>query len=581
MPAQTGPHIPYVPHHAATPGHAGVSRHAAPPRRRWPVRWSVLLLALGLVAVALYVLRPPVQPPVAGVQVILGGRPVGWAESSPSGAILLPLKLVQQEIDPALRYIADSKKLQTSTSPWRLPMRDEGVERFVQERSVTIEFRPGWGKRGPAVPVEALLELYGLHMEVVRGEEGRLRRVLFDWVGNEVPVLRNSAPLRLRARPWPWWPGPLMPAGSLFKAYAKVGGWVLVRSGDGRLGYLPEGAVTPAGTWKAEREPRPAPLAVDPPVCLVWEHVLRPEGPDLSTIGSLPGVKVVSPTWLHLAAGDGSLSSGCDLEYVRWAHGRGYAVWVLVGNDFDPDLTRQVLQDRVARQHLIRQLLVYSRLFALDGINVDFENVYLSEKQAFTRFVQELSEMTRAEGLTVSVDVTIKSSSPNWSLFLDRRALARHADYLAVMTYDEHYAGSPRAGSVASLPWVEKGIQGLLEEVPAQRLLLGIPFYTRLWKEEKGPEGRTKVSSRALGMADAEAAVAAAGAVPVYDAKSGQDYAEWTQEGATYRIWLENERSLQSRVQLVNRYGLAGVACWRRGFEREDIWPFMAAHLRR
>ncbi|HHY96193.1 MAG TPA: glycosyl hydrolase, partial [Firmicutes bacterium] len=158
---------------------------------------------------------------------------------------------------------------------------------------------------------------------------------------------------------------------------------------------------------------------------------------------------------------------------------------------------------------------------------------------------------------------------------------ARHADYLAVMTYDEHYAGSPRAGSVASLPWVEKGIQGLLGEVPAQRLLLGIPFYTRLWKEEKSPEGRIKVSSRALGMADAEAAVAAAGAVPVYDAKSGQDYAEWTQEGATYRIWLENERSLQSRVQLVHRYGLAGVACWRRGFEREDIWPFMAAHLRR
>ncbi|MEW6398571.1 MAG: glycosyl hydrolase family 18 protein, partial [Bacillota bacterium] len=333
------------------------------------------------------------------------------------------------------------------------------------------------------------------------------------------------------------------------------------------------------GVHRVGRPPRPAPVRAGGPVCLTWEHVTRPGGPDLDSIGPLPGVNVVSPTWLYLKGEDGSLSSGCNASYVRWAHGRGYAVWVLVGNDFDPDLTRQVLQEERARNHLIRQLLFYCRLFALDGINVDFENVYPSEKQLFVRFVEELGRLAHPEGLVVSVDVTVKSPSPTWSGFLDRRALARVADYLAVMTYDEHYAGSARAGSVASLPWVEKGIRDLLEEVPPGKLLLGIPFYTRLWKVERQPGGGYRLTSRALGMAEVEALLAERGVVPRFDPATGQDHARWEEDGVAYQVWLENERSVLARVRLAARYRLAGLATWRRGFEKPGVWDVIASQL--
>ncbi|MEW5933562.1 MAG: glycosyl hydrolase family 18 protein, partial [Bacillota bacterium] len=155
----------------------------------------------------------------------------------------------------------------------------------------------------------------------------------------------------------------------------------------------------------------------------------------------------------------------------------------------------------------------------------------------------------------------------------------RAADYLAVMTYDEHYAGSPRAGSVASLPWVEQGIRGLLEEVPPGKLLLGIPFYTRLWKLERPPGGAPKLTSRALGMEEVEALLAERGIEPTFDPASGQDYARWEEGGATFQVWLENERSILARLKLAAKYGLAGVASWRRGFEKPAVWDVIAAEL--
>lgn len=527
-----------------------------------------LLLSLVILFLLLTLRLPP--PSGRELEVFLGARRIGEARLGPEGTLLVPLEMVREHFDPAIRYLPAEKKVRTTTSPWRLPMASPAATAFVQQEPAPVEFVSA---PDGLVPLDPLRELYGIRVEMAGG------RVLIDWAEREIPVVSNPAPLRLRSRPWPFWPGKGLPAGSRLLAYDRVGNWFLVRAPEGLVGYVPTGAVRTTGVYRVPRPSRPPPVRAAGPVCLVWEHVLRPAQPDPASLAPLPGVNVVSPTWLCLADADGTLSSRCAVEYIRWAHSRGYAVWVLVGNDFDPDLTRKVLQDAQARQRLVRQLLVYCRLFALDGINVDFENVYPSEKVAFVNFVEELSRLARAEGVTVSVDVTVKSSSPTWSLFLDRKSLARHADYLALMVYDEHYAGSPRAGSVASLPWVERGIRGLLEEVPAEKLLLGIPFYTRLWKEEREPDGQLKVTSRALGMEEAESILGEKGISPRYDPATGQDYAEWREGGATWRVWLENERSLAARLRLASDYGLAGVAAWRRGFEKPAVWELIRSYL--
>jgi spore germination protein YaaH len=254
-------------------------------------------------------------------------------------------------------------------------------------------------------------------------------------------------------------------------------------------------------------------------------------------------------------------------------------VWGVVTNSFDPDLTHIILNNSETREKIVQQILVYAKLYQLDGINIDFENVYLKDKDMLTQFVRELVPMLKEQGLIVSMDVTVKSSSENWSMCYDRKALAEVLDYMAVMTYDQHWASSPTAGSVAQLSWVEYGIEKLLNEIPSEKLLLGLPFYTREWKEET-IDGKKKVSSRAISMDTAQKIIKEKNAVVTWDEKSGQNYAEYKEGQAVYRIWLEDAQSINLKSSLVHKYDLAGAAAWRRGFESEDIWKVLNNNLK-
>lgn len=213
----------------------------------------------------------------------------------------------------------------------------------------------------------------------------------------------------------------------------------------------------------------------------------------------MSGLQVVSPTWFHLQK-DGLVKNVADKKYVEWAHKKGYQVWGLFSNSFDAKLTNSMLNDPKLRIKVIKQLLSYVELYQLDGINVDFENVYLKDKEELVQFLRELTPLLHEKGRTVSIDVTVKSLSENWSMFYDRKKIGEIVDYVMLMAYDEHWATSPKAGSVASIPWVEKGIKGILEEVPNDKLILGVPFYTRLWKEEIDETGNKKVTSKTFTM---------------------------------------------------------------------------------
>ena len=318
----------------------------------------------------------------------------------------------------------------------------------------------------------------------------------------------------------------------------------------------------------------------DWPINLTWEAVYS-KNPDVTTLPELPGINVVSPTWFKLKNEEGDIHSLASMTYVNWAKERGYHIWGLFSNDFNPERTHIALQNYETRQKMIRQLLQYSEMYDLDGINVDFENVYLKDKDLVTQFVRELTALAHQAGLIISMDITFISTSEMWSMFYDRKALAEIVDYMIVMAYDEHWGSSPLAGSVASFPWVERNLTRLLEVIPSERLILGIPTYTRIWKEQETEGGNIEVSSKALSMRAVEDWIKEHDLTPEYDEASAQDYVEFydEEEKATFKIWIENADSIARRGQMVHDYHLAGVASWNRFFANDESWKALDEKL--
>ncbi|MFZ5352858.1 MAG: S-layer homology domain-containing protein [Bacillota bacterium] len=305
---------------------------------------------------------------------------------------------------------------------------------------------------------------------------------------------------------------------------------------------------------------------------LAWDY-MSGKTPQMDDAISIDGLNVISPTWFTLEDINGNVGSIADLEYTKWAHKKGYKVWALFDNKFNKEMTSRVINNPEARKTAIDAVIRYSQQYDVDGINIDFENMYTEDRDAFTLFVKEFYEQAKAKELVVSVDVTVITPKSNWSNCYDRKELAKVSDYIALMAYDQHWSGSPVSGSVAQLTWVETELQEVLLEVPAEKLLLGLPFYTRLWKEEyQASTSKTIVTSKAISMETAEKTIADNNAVKVWDDVSGQYYATYQKDGATYKIWLEDAKSIELKAKLVPKYKLAGTAAWRLGFEKPEIW---------
>jgi len=312
---------------------------------------------------------------------------------------------------------------------------------------------------------------------------------------------------------------------------------------------------------------------------LTWNYIWD-KSVDNANTKKVEGLNVVSPTWFTLTSEKGELEEKGNLNYSNWAHRNGYKVWALVDNKFDSALTNAFLNNKAARTKFIDSLISYAGKYKLDGINIDFENMYTKDKNAFTQFMKELYQKTKDKGLVLSVDVSVIAVNSNWSESFDRAALSKVTDYVAVMTYDQHWGGSPVSGSVAQLSWVEQNLKRVLQEVPREKLLLGVPFYTRLWKEET-VNGSVSVTSKAISMEEAERVIAENSAVKTWDAESGQYYASYRKGKATYKIWIEDERSIKLKAELVNKYGLAGIASWKYGLEKPEIWTAIAQVIKK
>ncbi len=494
--------------------------------------------------------------------------------------LYVPLSFLKKQIDSSILYDEKSQSVIITTKDKVVQMPIESMTYFVNDKPAAIKVPPAIKKGGAIfIALDPLLSFYPIQYKKLpeteaiwiqrNGEEYQNGRLTDEDVNGE----------KIRLRTEPSWRSPYVAEMSKSEAVtieAEKKDFFFVRKANGIGGYIKKEYVRSGETIKVVIDSKSKPFQLPKiagPIHLTWEAVYT-KNPDSSKIPVMNGVNTVSPTWFSLAGSDGAVTSRASLEYSNWAQAKGYQVWGLFSNSFDPKLTHEALTNFDTRKNIIHQLLQYCKMYHLQGINFDIENVNPEDGPLVTQLLREAAPYLHEAGLFVSMDITFAAGeNNNWSSFYEREKLAQIADYLIVMAYDEHTAGSD-AGSVASLPWVEGNLQILLKDVPNEKLILGVPLYARLWKEQPNANGGTDVTAQALSMDKVKIWLKEKALQPVYDEKSGQNYAEFfaENENATYKIWIEDELSLKKRADLAVKYKLAGVASWSRMFGDQTAW---------
>ena len=363
--------------------------------------------------------------------------------------------------------------------------------------------------------------------------------------------------------------------GTKLRLIEEMENWDQVATDDGYIGYIDKKMVGEAEKTKIERnfkKEKYSYLTMDSKVNMVWHQVTSTDANAYfaDATANMTGVNVISPTWFYLTDTSGNIASIASADYVSQAHEKGLQVWGLIDNFTQEVSTTETLSSTAARQNIISQLIQAAKDVGMDGINVDFESLSEDVGIHFLEFLRELSIECHKNNLVLSVDNPVPE---DFTSHYDRAEQGRVVDYVIIMGYDEHYVGS-EAGSVASLPWVEQGIQDTLDEVPAKRVINAIPFYTRLWKTTGG-----NVTSEAIGMDQAQQTIADNNVETYWDKTTSQNYGKYDIDNSTYQIWLEDAQSVAEKVKLVSKYDLAGVSAWKLGFENNGIWQVISDNL--
>ena len=363
--------------------------------------------------------------------------------------------------------------------------------------------------------------------------------------------------------------------GTKLRLIEEMENWDQVATDDGYIGYIDKKKVGEAEKTKFERSfnrEQYSYLTMDSKINMVWHQVTSTDANAYfaDATANMTGVNVISPTWFYLTDTSGNIASIASADYVSQAHEKGLQVWGLIDNFTQEVSTTETLSSTAARQNIISQLIQAAQDVGMDGINVDFESLSEDVGTHFLEFLRELSIECHKNNLVLSVDNPVPE---DFTSHYDRAEQGRVVDYVIIMGYDEHYVGS-EAGSVASLPWVEQGIQDTLDEVPAERVINAIPFYTRLWRTTGG-----NVTSEALGMDQAQQTIADNNVETYWDKTTSQNYGKYDIDNSTYQIWLEDAQSVAEKVKLVSKYDLAGVSAWKLGFENNGIWQVISDNL--
>ena len=363
--------------------------------------------------------------------------------------------------------------------------------------------------------------------------------------------------------------------GAQLRLIEELDNWDQVATDDGYIGYIDKKNVGKASETTFDRNferEQYSYLTMDGKVNMVWHQVTSTDANAYfaDATANMTGVNVISPTWFYLLDTSGNIANISSADYVAQAHEKGLKVWGLIDNFTQEVSTTETLSNTAARQNIISQLIQAATSVGMDGINVDFESLSEDVGIHFLEFLRELSIECHKNNLVLSVDNPVPE---DFTSHYDRAEQGRVVDYVIIMGYDEHYVGS-EAGSVASLPWVEQGIQDTLAEVPAERVINAVPFYTRLWRTTGG-----NVTSEAIGMDQAQQVISENNVETYWDKTTSQNYGKYDIDNSTYQIWIEDSQSIAEKVKLVSKYNLAGVSAWKLGFENSGIWQVISDNL--
>ena len=406
----------------------------------------------------------------------------------------------------------------------------------------------------------------------------QIKRVFIDtsWQPYDTAVLKKTGQVRVR--------GGVKSqiiteaaAGETVDVLETMEKWSRVRTSDGYIGYVENRKleageqVAPVSTFEA---PVYTSISMDGKVRLGFHQVTRPEGNNTleSYVSNARGMNVIVPTWFNVVSGDGTYTSLASRDYVDKAHDMGLKVWAMVENVSTEESvknlnTKTLMSSTSTRKKLIEKLMNEADTYGFDGFNLDFESLKAEAGPHYVQFIREMSVACRNKGLVLSVDNYVPSS---YTAFYNRREQGIVADYVIVMGYDEHYAGG-EAGSVSSIPYVREVIENTLKEVPKEKVINAVPFYTRVWTVNEG-----KTSSKAYGISDARQWVEENQVELSWDKLLGQYYGETVSGSGQQYIWMEEEDSMKLKIDLIKEFDLAGVACWKLGFEPADIWDIVS-----
>lgn len=353
--------------------------------------------------------------------------------------------------------------------------------------------------------------------------------------------------------------------------------WCKVMTADGYTGYIQtedisEPEAIEARTAKKDSYER---ITRDHKINLVWHQSTSTESNDAMAemTAEMTGVNVISPTWFSVTDETGTISSLASADYVKLAHDAGREVWGLIDNFNEAFDETTDLAYASVRSRIIEQLLAEAASCGMDGINVDFENLKEAGIPHYLQFLRELTSAAHAQNLVVSVDTPVPQA---YTMYYQRGEQARFVDYMIVMAYDEHFAGSEEAGSVSSLPFVQQAVEEMTRVMPADQVICGIPFYTRVWTEKFG---QSAIISEVLGMDGAKNYAKENQMTETWDASLGQNVATVETSDARYTIWMEDEQSMEEKLKVIQSADLAGVAEWKLGFECADVWSLISKYI--
>lgn len=349
--------------------------------------------------------------------------------------------------------------------------------------------------------------------------------------------------------------------------------WSKIRTENGIVGYVKNKTIA---NLTYVRENMEETKQINGKVNLVWDYYSEYAKAPNRSEENIEGVNVLSPSFFYLEKGsDGKVSENVKQEgkdYIEWAHNNGFKVWPIVSNNSYLTTTEGILNDYTKRRKLEDEIIRVTEEYNIDGINLDFENMNQEDKDMYSRFVIELVPRLKDLGKTLTVDVTAPDGSETWSLCFDRDVLANVSDYIVFMAYDQYGTGGNKEGTTAGYNWVENNVNKFIgqEAVAKEKIILGIPLYTRLWKEDGG-----KITSKVVNIKDVESTLPS-DIQKKWDEELKQNYVEYTDGSATYKMWIEDEKSITEKIGLAKKYDLAGIAFWEKDREYDGFWQFVA-----